>query len=126
MEQVREANTRRGRRAENLTLEDIISNNLHFFESENRLAGMFSTLAGTVFGATEPRPQSEEFQWEEAELRDDLNRVEQEASEALRALYGEYLTLANEHDIFEIGLQPDNIQITRRALLWIPQAADEQ
>ena len=126
MEQVREANSRRGRRAENLTLEDIISHNLHFFESENRLAAMFSTLAGAVFGTTEPRSHNEEFQWEEAELRDDLNRVEQEASEALRELYGEYLTLANEHDIFEIGLQPDNIQITRRALLWIPEAADKQ
>jgi hypothetical protein len=125
MEQVREANSRRGQRAENLTLEDIISHNLHFFESENRLAGMFSTLAGSVFGTTEPRSQNEEFQWEEAELRDDLDRVEQEASEALRELYGEYLTLANEHDIFEIGLQPHNIQITRRALLWIPEAADK-
>jgi hypothetical protein len=126
LEQVREANTRKGLQAENLSLEDIISRNLHFFESENRLAGMFSTLAGTVFGTTEPRSEMEEFQWEEAELRDDLNRVEQEASEALRELYSEYLTLANEHDAFEIGLQPDNIQITRRALLWVPVADDKQ
>jgi hypothetical protein len=126
LEQVREAHARRGRQAENLSLEAIISHNLHFFESENRLAGMFSTLAGTVFGTTEPRSENEEFQWEEAELRDDLIRVEQEASEALRELYGEYLTLANEHDTFEIGLQPDNIQITRRALLWVPVEADNQ
>ena len=124
LEQVREAHTRKGLQADNLSLEDIISRNLHFFESENRLAGMFSTLAGSVFGTTEPRSETEEFQWQEAELRDDLNRVEQEASEALRELYGEYLTLANEHDTFEIGLQPDNIQITRRALLWVPVADD--
>ena len=125
LEQVREANTRKGLQAENLSLEDIISRNLHFFESENRLAGMFSTLAGSVFGTTEPRSETEEFQWEEAELRDDLERVEQEASEALRELYGEYLTLANEHDTFEIGLQPDNIQTTRRALLWVPVANND-
>ena len=120
LEQVREAHTRKGLQAEKMSLEDIISRNLHFFESENRIAGMFSTLAGSVFGTTEPRSETEEFQWEEAELRDDLERIEQEASEALRELYGEYLSLANEHDTFEIGLQPGNIQITRRALLWVP------
>jgi len=30
------------------------------------------------------------------------------------------LTLANEYDNFEIGLQPDNIQVMRRILLWVP------
>ena len=120
LEQVREAHTRKGRQAEKMNLEEIISRNLHFFESETRLAGMFSTLAGSVFGTTEPRSENEEFQWEETELRDDLVRVEQEASEALRELYNEYITLANEHDTFEIGVQPGNIQITRRALLWVP------
>jgi hypothetical protein len=56
----------------------------------------------------------------EVELREDLDRVEQEASEALHALYSEYLVVANEYDVFEIGLQPDNIQIIRRSLLWVP------
>ena len=125
LEQVREAHTRKGLQAEKMSLEDIISRNLHFFESETRLAGMFSTLAGSVFGTTEPRSENEEFQWEEAELRDDLERIEQEASVALRELYGEYLTLANEHDTFEIGVQPGNIQITRRALLWVPVADED-
>lgn len=126
LEQVREAHTRKGLQAEKMSLEDIISRNLHFFESETRIAGMFSTLAGSVFGTTEPRSENEEFQWEEAELRDDLERIEQEASEALRELYGEYLTLANEHDTFEIGVQPGNIQITRRALLWVPVADEDR
>lgn len=47
-------------------------------------------------------------------------RIEQEASDALRTLYEEYLKLANEYDVFEIGLQPDNVQVIRRAILWIP------
>lgn len=81
---------------------------------------MFSTLAGAVFGSAEPRPQEEQYRADEAELREDLERVEQEASEALRALYDEYLALANEYDIFEIGLQPDNIQVIRGILLWVP------
>lgn len=120
LEQVREAQASKGLLAESLNLESFISNKLHFFESENRLAGMFSTLAGAVFGSAEPRAQGEKFRADEAELREDLERVEQEASEALRALYDEYLALANEHDVFEIGLQPDNIQLIRRFLLWVP------
>lgn len=120
LEQVREAQSLKGSLAESLNLESFISNRLHFFESENRLAGMFSTLAGAVFGTSEPRSQEEQYRADEAELREDLERVEQEASEALRALYDEYLALANEYDTFEIGLQPDNIQVIRRILLWVP------
>lgn len=120
MEQVREAQEMKGSRTEGLSFEKFIANKLHFFESENRLADMFSTLAGAVFGTTEPRAEIEDYSWEETELRDDLKRIEQEASEALSALYSEYLSLANEYDIFEIGLQPDNIQVARRALLWVP------
>lgn len=120
VEQVREAQASRGSFAESFNLESFISNKLHFFESENRLAGMFSTLAGAVFGTSEPRSQGETYRPDEAELREDLERIEQEASDALRALYDEYLTLANEHDTFEIGLQPDNIQVIRRILLWVP------
>lgn len=120
LEQVREAQAAKGFRSESLALDSFISHKLHFFESENRLADMFSTLAGTVFGSTESRAHTEDFPPEETELHDDLGRIEQEASEALKALYAEYLTLANEYDIFEIGLQPDNIQVSRRVLLWVP------
>ena len=120
LEQLREAQASKGSIAEHLNLESFISNKLHFFESENRLAGMFSTLAGAVFGSAEPRSQEEVYRADEAELREDLERVEQEASEALRALYDEYLALANEYDTFEIGLQPDNVQVIRGLLLWVP------
>jgi hypothetical protein len=120
LEQVREAQAVKGSLAEGVNLESFISNKLHFFESENRLAGMFSTLAGAVFGSAEPRSQNEEYAASETELREDLERVEQEASEALRALYDEYMALANEYDVFEIGLQSDNIQVMRRILLWVP------
>jgi hypothetical protein len=120
LEQLREAQALKGPLAEHLNLESFISNKLHFFKSENRLAGMFSTLAGAVFGSSGPRSQEEVYRADEAELREDLERGEQEASEALRALYDEYLALANEYDTFEIGLQPDNVQVIRRLLLWVP------
>ena len=119
LEQVREAQAAKGSLTESLNLESFISNKLHFFESENRLAGMFSTLAGAVFGSAEPRKE-EAYRADEEELREDLERIEQEASEALRALYDEYLALANEYDTFEIGVQPDNLQVVRSVLLWVP------
>ena len=119
LEQVREAQAAKGSLTESLNLESFISNKLHFFESENRLAGMFSTLAGAVFGSAEPRKEAA-YRADEEELREDLERIEQEASEALRALYDEYLALANEYDTFEIGVQPDNLQVVRSILLWVP------
>jgi hypothetical protein len=119
LEQVREAQVAKGLLTESVNLESFIANKLHFFESENRLAGMFSTLAGVVFGSAEAKPKND-YEPEESELREDLERIEQEASEALRALYDEYLALANEYDMFEIGVQPDNIQVIRTILLWVP------
>jgi hypothetical protein len=125
LEQVRETHLARGKLTEELSFESFISHKIRLFESENRMAAMFSTLAGSVFGTTEPRPPFvETHEAGEVELREDLDRVEQEASEALHALYSEYLVVANEYDVFEIGLQPDNIQIIRRSLLWVPVEED--
>lgn len=121
IEQIREAHFDREMDTEELS-DALIIRNMRFHESENRLTEMFSTLAGSVFGTTKPRRESESFGLLDDQLREDLERIEQEASNALRALYDEYLLLANEYDIFEIGLQPDNIQVVRRALLWIPVA----
>ena len=53
-----------------------------------------------------------------------VKRIEQEASEALRALYDEYLALANEYDTFDIGVQPNNLQVIRSILLWVPVDKD--
>src|SRR5262249_48052398 len=89
----------------------IILRNRRLFESENRLAQMFSTLAGNVFRSDKPKASAAPFNLVDEELREDLARVEQDAGEALRKLYNEYLQLANEYDLFEIGLQPDNIQV---------------
>lgn len=125
LEQVREAQVVKGLLTESVNLESFIANKLHFFESENRLAGMFSTLAGVVFGSAEAKPKTSS-EPEESELREDLERIEQEASEALRALYDEYLALANEYDTFEIGVQPDNIQVIRTILLWVPVEESEE
>ena len=117
-EQIREARTDKEESAEELS-DALISRNRRFLESENRLAEMFSTLAGSVFGTARPRQEAGTMEVD-YELREDLARVEVEAREALRTLYDEYIALAKEYDIFEIGIQPDNVQINRRSLLWVP------
>jgi hypothetical protein len=122
MEQIRESHFDRETSTEELS-ENLITRNMRFSQSENRLTEMFSTLAGSVFSSTKPRRQSESSGQLDDELREDLERIEKEAGTALHALYDEYLLLANEYDIFEIGLQPDNIQVVRRALLWVAVAA---
>ncbi|HEU4387158.1 MAG TPA: hypothetical protein VFV34_05135 [Blastocatellia bacterium] len=120
LEQIREAQVRKGNTGERLSPERLMSRNLHVFESESRLAKMFMNLAGSVFGPADSHREPEKVSRDEEELREDLERIEENASEALRTLYGEYVALAGEHDVFEIGLQPQNIQVRRRALLWVP------
>ena len=124
LEQIREAQARKGLNAESVSIDRLQLTKLRLSESENRLTSIFSTLAGSVFGTAEPRRPIEEDA-AGTELRDDLSRMEQEASDALRALYDEYMKLASEYDVFDIGLQPDNIQVLRLALLWVPSTADK-
>jgi len=107
---VREAQASKGSLAENFNLESFISNKLHFFESETdwpacsqRLRVRSRYFRASIAGRSLPA--------DEAELREDLERIEQEASDALRALYDEYLTLANEYDTFEM----DSSRITFRS-----------
>jgi hypothetical protein len=120
LEQIRESQLRKGNTGERRSSERLILRNLHFFESENRLASMFTNLAGSVFASGAGKREVEPSSPDEEELREDLERVEEEASDALRSLYMEYVALANEYDVFEIGLQPNNVQVRRRALLWVP------
>jgi hypothetical protein len=120
LEQIREAQSKKGRAAEGLSVDRLVSRDLQLSESETRLTSIFSHLAGTVFGTQDS--QLEEYAGEkiDVELREDLDRIEDEAGQALRRLYDEYKALADEYDIFEIGLQPDNIRVNRRAILWVP------
>jgi hypothetical protein len=104
----------------------LITRQRWFFESENRLAQLFSTLAGAVFSATKPKPVTGPLTLVDTELREDLVRIEEEASEALKKLYEEYVALASEYVDFEIGLQPDNIKINRRTIFWVPVSTNQQ
>lgn len=53
-------------------------------------------------------------------VQQELRQIEQEIFDDLHALLTEHLTRARECEEYEIRLQPTDIKILRRALLWIP------
>ncbi len=132
LEQVREAHvTKRGSvvidtgsssAADNkLEIERLLQGRTEFFEVEKRVTSLFTGLAGFVLQMPFAKPVPADDSSDAAlELREDLARVEQEAADALNELYTRYLEMVRSFDEFEIRLQPANIRVLRRALLWIP------
>lgn len=101
-------------------VERMLQSRTEYFEIGTRITSLFTGLAGFVLqmplARSGPLPDSGEA----LELREDLNRVEQEAADALNELYTRYLELVRSYDEFEVRIQPSNIRILRRALLWVP------
>jgi hypothetical protein len=128
LEQIREAQLRKGNAGADdsgseaegkADLERLLLSRTEFSATENRIASIFTGRADFVMKIPALK-QDGEAPVMELELQDDLRRVEQEASEALGDLYGRYLEMVHSNDVFEIGIQPGNIRIMRRALLWVP------
>lgn len=55
------------------------------------------------------------------EMKEELGHIEREILGDLNALVMEYTTRACECDEYQIRLQPTNIKVIRRALLWVPR-----
>jgi hypothetical protein len=103
-------------------VERLLRRRTEFFETENRITSLFTGLAGFVLetpfvasGADEEDENDAAF-----EIREDLARVEKEAADALDDLYARYLEMVRSYDEFEVRIQPSNIRVLRRALLWVP------
>lgn len=135
LEQVREAHiTRRGgvnfdsgvaSAADNKAeIERLLQSRTEFFEVEKRVTSLFTGLAGFVLQMPFAKPAPALDEGDAAlELREDLGRVEQEAADALNELYTRYLEMVRAYDEFEIRLQPGNVRVLKRALVWIPVRA---
>lgn len=123
-EQVREAEERKGRKTPlpELDLLKSIEQRSELHTSKSRMTEMFLNSAKHLL---KPKRQSAEvgFSLENAnfELHETLCLIEQEAKEALSALCDDFLEKAAQCDNFDIGLQRNNIQVLRRAVLWLPQ-----
>lgn len=133
LEQVREAHiNRRGAVfaestssgvASKAEIERLLRGRTEFSEAENRVTSLFTGLAGLVLQMPVARHDpDEEPAVDDAglELREDLGRVEQEAADALNDLYTRYLEMVRSYDEFTVGIQPSNVRILRRALVWVP------
>jgi hypothetical protein len=128
LEQIRESHLRKGTpgvddsggEAEGKAdLERLLLSRTEFLTTEKRIASIFTGRADLIMHIPALRHDGAPPAME-LELQDDLRRVEREASEALGDLYARYLEMVHSNDVFEIGIQPGNIRIMRRALLWVP------
>ncbi|MBL8151031.1 MAG: hypothetical protein JNN15_13980 [Blastocatellia bacterium] len=125
IEQVREAEERKGRH-DSLPDPDLITmieKRSELLTSKARLATVFSMFLNSAKTHYKPKRKTNPgFKIEHAklELRETLQHIEQEASDAVKELCEEFLDRTTQCDTFEIGLQRHNIQVLRRAVLWIP------
>lgn len=105
-------------------LERLLLSRTEFLATEKRVATVFTGRADAVLKLPTLRPdyaqQVPGGPTLAPELQDDLRRVEEEAVEALGELYSRYLDMVQSYDVFEVGIQPANIRILRRAILWVP------
>lgn len=108
-------------------IERILQRRTEFVEVEKRVASLFTGLAGFVLQMPFVGPVSEEPVVGAAlELREDLARLEQEAADALNELYTRYLEMVRAYDEFEVRIQPGNVRVLRRGLLWVPVKKDHE
>jgi hypothetical protein len=103
-------------------IERMLESRTEFVAVEKRVTSLFTGLAGFVLQMPFARPQSEETAGA-FELREDLARLEQEAADALNELYTRYLEMVRSYDEFEVRIQPSNVRVLRRALLWVAAEA---
>lgn len=102
-------------------VERLLLKRTEFSETENRVTSLFTGLAGFVLKPL-PIPRHDGDRPDSTlELREDLAHVEREATETLSELYTQYLDMVRAVDSFEIRIQPTNIRVLRRALLWVPK-----
>jgi len=120
IEQLREAQARRGRKLEGDKAEEMFSYWRDLFAaSEKGLADMFIGKFRMVLQNPIPRPAAPTDEIDQ-DLMDELQRVERDAKAALNTLYTDYIQMVEQCDAFDVGLQRENIHVIRRALLWVP------
>ncbi|MEW6734506.1 MAG: hypothetical protein AB1489_24490 [Acidobacteriota bacterium] len=127
LEQVREAEERKGRKEPRevlpaLDLLKSIEKRSEPLISKARLTSLFLSSARLVLKpihvSSTPLSSLENTN---RELYETLCHIEQEVCDTVNQLCDQFLDDASQCDNFESGLQRKNIQVLRRALLWIPQ-----
>jgi len=122
LEQVREAEERKGRK-EPLPEPDLLKSlekRSEIFTSKTRLTSMFLNTAKKALRFKSQRDVlSNSVDLINTELQETLSRIEREACDAANDLCDTFLSRSQQCDTFEVGLQPQNIQVLRRGVLWL-------
>ncbi|MBK7996915.1 MAG: hypothetical protein IPK14_27155 [Blastocatellia bacterium] len=122
LEQVRESQERKGRK-DPLPEPNLLKNieqRSEIFTSKTRLTSMFLNSAKRALkpkisrGSVDTSLDKINF-----ELNETLRHIEQEANEEVNQLWEIFLERSQQCDKFDIGLQHQNIQVLRRAILWL-------
>lgn len=122
LEQVRESQERKGRK-DPLPEPNLLKNieqRSEIFTSKTRLTSMFLNSAKRALkpkvsrGSVDTSLDKINF-----ELNETLRHIEQEANEEVNQLWETFLERSQQCDKFDIGLQHQNIQVLRRAILWL-------
>jgi hypothetical protein len=120
--QVREAHERRGR-ARHLPatkLNEVVTLRRHeLFSSQSRLETLFTSGERLVVSDYDKERTDTLNDLDMRELRQSLEQIEDDAKRQLNELCTLGMQKAAECDAYEIGLQPQQIKITRQCVLWI-------
>ena len=124
LEQVRESEERKGRK-DPLPEPDLlksIEKRSELLTSKSRLTSMFLNSAKLAIKSNRSNDLATlSMDHADRELHETLFHIEQEACDAVNALCDEFLERSSQCDNFDVGLQHNNIQVLRRAILWLAQ-----
>ncbi|MCS7078713.1 MAG: hypothetical protein NZ585_01505 [Chloracidobacterium sp.] len=125
--QVQAAAERKGlaRNLPEAKLNEIVNNRRQeFFSSVNRLEALFSSGERLVVTAEDNQPLSQVVS--DPDLHETLLHIEADVRRQLNALCTRCLEAASACDSFEVGLQPSQITIPRKGVLWLPESASNK
>ncbi|MFQ3582825.1 MAG: hypothetical protein SNJ67_00115 [Chloracidobacterium sp.] len=92
-----------------------------FFSSITRLEALFSSGERLIVAADDNQPLSGVIS--DPDLHETLLHIEADVRRQLNALCTRCLESAAACDAFEIGLQPSQITVLRKGVLWLPEPA---
>ncbi len=92
-----------------------------FFSSITRLEALFSSGERLIVAADDNQPLNSVVS--DPDLHETLLHIEADVRRQLNALCTRCLEAATACDPFEIGLQPGQITILRKGLLWLPETS---
>ncbi|HMW02318.1 MAG TPA: hypothetical protein PLL06_15020 [Acidobacteriota bacterium] len=123
--QVRETQERRGRKLEipEMFINDILMERRHeLFASQYRLEALFSSGEKLLVTSSDGIASFPINDPEYIEMMETLQLIEDETKRELNELCTRCIQKVSECDLFEIGLQRNQIHILRKGVLWVPTA----